>query len=345
MTTRKRLQRWIGTHPILWLIASRLVGALVVLVVLSVLVFALIQIAPGDIATNLVGIKYATPDALAAVREQYGLDLPVWQQYVAWLGRVLEGDLGTSIRNQTSVATVLAERVPATAQLAGIAFVLALVTAVPLGLLSAVRAGTWPDRLANLVALVGVSAPAFAVAILLLYTFALRFGWFPLYGIGDGGIDTLHHLVLPAVTLALGLFAIILKMTRTAVLRELDRDYVTFARARGIGTATVLRLVLRNAAAPIITGAGLVLTYLVGGAIFVETVFALPGLGTLIQDAVLFKDIPVVQATTLLVAGAIALVTFGTDLICKLIDPRSRVARSAADAADSPDVLAVSAAR
>jgi peptide/nickel transport system permease protein len=306
------------------MLAVRVLGTVAVLLVLSVLVFSLMHLAPGDIVKTLLGTRPASPEAVAAIREQYHLDDPLPLQYLQWLGGFVTGDLGQSIRLQTPVATAIGQRVGLTAALCALAFVLALVVAVPLGVQSAVRAGGWSDRAATGFAIVGLSAPTFAVGLLLLYVFAYYIRLFPVYGAGRGGLDTLWHLVLPAVTLAIGLGAIILKLTRTAMLRELETDYVTSARARGISEPVVRRIALRNAAIPIVTGAGLVLTFLVGGTVLAETTYALPGLGTLLQDSVLFKDIAVVQSLTLLIAIVIAVIALLADLAYLLLDPRIR---------------------
>lgn len=306
------------------LLTVRVLGVLAVLLVLSVVIFSLMHLAPGDIVKNLLGNRPASPEAVAAIREQYHLDDPVWLQYLKWLGAFLVGDLGQSIRLQVPVADAIAQRVGITMLLCGLAFVVALAVAVPLGVQSAVRAGGWTDRAASSLAVVGLSAPTFAVGLLLLYVFAYYLRLFPVYGAGSGGLDTLWHLVLPAVTLALGLGAIIVKLTRTAMLRELESDYVTSARARGIPESQVRRIALRNAAIPIVTGASLVLTFLVGGTVLAETTYALPGLGTLLQDSVLFKDIAVVQSLTLLVAVVIAVIALLADLAYLMLDPRIR---------------------
>ncbi|WP_375237203.1 ABC transporter permease [Microbacterium schleiferi] len=306
------------------MLAVRVLGMLGVLLVLSFIVFSLMYLAPGDIVKNLLGNRPSSPDAVAAIRAQYHLDDPFLVQYVRWLGGFVTGDLGESIRLQTSVADAISSRVGLTAALCGIAFVIALVVAIPLGVRSAVRAGGVSDRTASALAVVGLSAPTFAVGLLLLYVFAYYLPVFPVYGAGSGGLDTLWHLVLPAITLALGLGAIILKLTRTAMLRELEADYVTSARARGLSERSVQRIALRNAAIPIVTGASLVLTFLVGGTVLAETTFALPGLGTLLQDSVLFKDIAVVQSLTLLVAIVIAVIALLADIAYILLDPRVR---------------------
>ncbi|MFP5359961.1 MAG: ABC transporter permease [Actinomycetes bacterium] len=321
LTTRARApRRW----PLGRMVAVRVLGVLGVLWVLSMVVFAMMYLAPGDLVKNLLGNRPSTPEAIAAVREQYRLDDSVVEQYLHWLGGVLTGDLGQSIRLQVPVIDAIGDRLPLTAALSALAFLIAVAVAVPLGVRSAVKAGGWLDRTGGALAVLGLSAPTFAVGLVLLYLFAYYVPIFPIYGGGDGGLDTLRHLVLPAVTLALGLGAIIVKLTRTAMLRELESDYVTFARARGLSPRVVNRLALRNAAIPIVTGASLVLTFLVGGTVLAETTFALPGLGTLLQDSVLFKDLPVVQSLTLFVAAVIAVIALLADVAYLLLDPRVR---------------------
>ncbi|GAA1517772.1 ABC transporter permease [Agromyces terreus] len=306
------------------MLAVRVLGMLAILLVLSFIVFSMMYLAPGDLVKTLLGNRPASPEAVAAIREQYHLDDPFLVQYFTWLGGVLTGDLGESIRLQVPVADAIASRLPVTLALCAVAFVLALAVSIPLGVASAVHAGRPVDRVGSALGIVGLSAPTFAVGLLLLYVFAYYVPIFPVYGAGDGGLDTLYHLVLPGITLALGLGAIVLKLTRTALLRELDADYVTSARARGIDDRVVHRLALRNALIPIVTGASLVLTFLVGGTVLAETTFALPGIGLLLQDSVLFKDIAVVQALTLLIAVAIAVIALLADLAYLLLDPRVR---------------------
>ena len=306
------------------MLAVRVLGTAAVLFVLSIIIFAMMYLAPGDIVRNLLGNRPSSPEAVAAVRAQYHLDDAVVVQYVRWLSGFVTGDLGESIRLQVPVAEAIGGRVAVTAALCGLAFVLSLIVAVPLGVRSAVTAGGAFDRVANSGGVIGLSAPTFAIGLLLLYVFAYYLPIFPVYGAGDEGLDRLWHLVLPAVTLALGLGAIILKLTRTAMIRELESDYVTSARARGLTPRAVERIALRNAAIPIVTGASLVLTFLVGGTVLAETTYSIPGLGTLLQDSVLFKDIAVVQSLTLLVAIVIAVIALLADLAYILLDPRVR---------------------
>ncbi|WP_228372793.1 ABC transporter permease [Demequina subtropica] len=317
--TRARASR---LRPLGRMLAARVLGVLGVLFVLSIIVFAMMYLAPGDIVKNLLGNRPANPDVVAAVREQYRLDDPVVVQYLTWLKGFVTGDFGESIRLQVPVAQAIGDRIAITAALCGLAFLVSVIVAVPLGVRSAVKAGGWVDRAGNALSILGLSAPTFAIGLVLLYLFAYYVPIFPVYGGGDGGLDTLRHLVLPAVTLALGLGAIIVKLTRTAMLRELESDYVTFARSRGLGERMVRRIALRNAAIPIVTGASLVLTFLVGGTVLAETTYALPGIGTLLQDSVLFKDIAVVQSLTLLVAVVIAVIALLADLAYLLLDPR-----------------------
>lgn len=302
----------------------RVASVVLILLILSFLTFTLLYLAPGDLVKNLLGNRPSTPEAIAAVRAQYHLDDPFLIRYLDWLLAALRGDFGISIRLQQPVTTVIASRFGVTAGLIGLSFLIALVTAIPLGILSAARNGTRVDRTASAVSLFGLSAPSFALAILSITVLAIWIPLFPAYGAGDGGIDRLWHLVLPSVVLAAGIGAILMRMTRAAVLRELESDAITFARARGISESNIQRIALRAALIPIVTSAGLILTFIIGGTIIVETVFALPGIGQLLQEAVLFKDLPVVQAITLLVAAAIAIITIVVDVSYMLLDPRVR---------------------
>ncbi|MEZ0075932.1 ABC transporter permease [Planotetraspora sp. GP83] len=305
--------------------ALRRTGAtLLLLLALSLLVFGLLYLAPGDIARNLLGTRNVTPEALAQVRALHHLDEPFLQQYWRWLSRAAAGDFGTSIRTGGPIGPTMLDRTGVTAATAGLAFLLSVLSGVPAGIASAMRRGRWPDRFLVGLSVVGVSAPGFAVGLLALYVFALGLGWFPLYGTGTGFLDGLWHLVLPAAALALGLGAFVVKLTRAAVIRELDQDYVTFARGRGLSERTVLRVVLRNAAIPIVTSLGLMVAYLFGGTVLIEVTFALPGLGSLMEESVLFKDIPVVQALTLVVAAVVSAAALLVDLSYLLIDPRVR---------------------
>ncbi len=306
------------------IVVRRLAATAGLLVVLSVIVFSLLHLAPGDLALTLIGNRKVTPEAVAAIRAAYHLDDPLVVQYWSWLSGVLHGDLGVSVRTASPVTTMISERVGYTLLLAAMAGVIAVAVGIPVGVWAARRRGGLADRLVVGVSIVGVSPPAFAVSLVLLYVLALRLGWFPVYGIGTGFADVVWHLTLPAVALAAGLTAMVVKITRAAVARELDEDYVTFARARGLSRWAVARLYLANAAGPVLTSVGLTLTYLVGGAVLIEVTFALPGLGSLLVDSISFKDVPVVQAVTLLVAAMIAIISLLVDLGQLATDARLR---------------------
>lgn len=303
---------------------GRLLATAALLLTLSFIVFALLQLTPGDPAQNLLGVRASTPEAIAEIREQYHLDEPFVTQYLLWLDGVVQGDFGQSIRSGESVGSLIADRVLLTFQLAAFAFLMTVVIAVPLGVVIAWRSGGLLDRGATTGAIVGVGAPSYAVGLLLLYVFGVRLGSFPVYGSGDSGADRLWHLTLPAITLAIGLGALVLKLTRTAVLAELNQDYVVFAWSRGLSSRQIRRLVLRNAMLPIVTSLGLVFTFLFGGTILVEVTFALQGIGSLLAGSVTFKDVPVVQAITLITAAVIALTALAVDLFSFAADPRVR---------------------
>ncbi len=306
------------------MLTLRLLGVFLIVVVLSVLIFGMMHLIPGDLVRNLLGLRPASPETIAAIREQYRLDDPIWLQYLNWLGNALQGDLGVSIRYQVPVADAIASRIPLTAMLAVMAMIIAAVTAIPLGVIAARRHQSAVDQVVTGFSVIGLSAPAFVVSLLLLYVFAYYLPIFPVYGGGTDFASRVYHLVLPSIALAVGLAAILMRLTRAAMIESLASDYVTFARSRGLSELTVLGLALRNSSIPIITAAGLVFTYVIGGTILVETAFALPGLGLMLQDAVLFKDIALVQALVLLIAVVIALITVAIDLTYAVIDPRVR---------------------
>ncbi|MFB6815211.1 ABC transporter permease [Streptomyces sp. NPDC056347] len=310
-------------------VIRRLAGTAALLLVLSPAVFALLRFAPGDPARTLLGTRSATPEALASVRAAHHLDEPFVTQYARWLTGAFGGDLGTSIRTGESVAAALGERLAVTGQLVLAGFAVALLLGLPLGVLAGLRARRPVDRAVQSLGVLALSTPAFAGGLLLIYVFSLMLGWLPAYGPGTGGTDRLLHLLLPGITLGLAVTAVLIKLVRAAVIRELAREHVTFALARGVPTRTVLfRYVLRGTAVPVTTGIGLVLAYLLAGTVLVEQVFALPGLGQLLVQSVTFKDVPVVQAEALLLAALICLATLVTDLTHPLVDPRLRTGRT-----------------
>jgi peptide/nickel transport system permease protein len=314
----------IRAHPTVAFVARRLIGLAIVLIAISFLVFSLLYIAPGSVEQILLGnSKTADPATIHAIRQQYHLDDPFFVQYLRWAEGALHLDFGVSVRTGEPVLRGITTRLGLTAELAGLAFLLTLVCGVPLGMIAAVRRRRPADRAIVFGSIVGLSAPAFASGILLLYVFAVRLGWFPVFGRGSGLWDSIHHLALPAIALSLTALGLVLKITRAAFVSELEQDYVTFAYARGIPHRRVLfGFVLRNAATPIVTAAGLVLAYMLAGSVLVEVTFALPGIGSLLIESITARDLPMVQGLAMLIAATVVLVNLVVDLLYQIIDPR-----------------------
>ena len=306
-------------------ILRRLAGAAVVLTLLSFLVFSLLYLVPGDPVKILVGTRRLTPEVRPAVTARYGLDEPLVVRYWHWLTHALTGDFGDSVRSATPVTDVLASRVSLTAWLTIGAFILAVAVGIPLGIAAARRRGSWVDRTIVGWSVVGVSAPGFALGLVLLYVFGLMLGWFPVFGEGSGLADTLWHLALPSIALATGIGAMLVRITRAAVGAELSQDYVTFARSRGVPHRRITAMYVRGAALPTITSAGPILGTLFGSTVLVEEAFSLPGLGQLLADSITYKDVPVVQAIALLVAFVIIGVTLIVDVAAFAVDPRQTI--------------------
>jgi peptide/nickel transport system permease protein len=291
----------------------------------SVAVFALLWLAPGDPAQILLGTRAATPEALAAVRAQHGLDDPVVTQFLNWLAGVVRFDFGESIQFRLPVTSLLAERAPVTIELALFAIMIVVAVGVPAGMLAAARRGRASDRSLTGLSTLSVSAPPFALGILLLSIFGAELGWFPVFGAGDEGLDRVWHLTLPALALAAGQAAVVIRQTRASALNVYGRDYLTFARARGLSASRVWgRYAVANAALPVVTTVGLLLASGVTGAVLVEQTFSLKGIGALAVTAVNSKDIPVVQAISVIVAVAVVLGNLMVDLVQVWLDPRVR---------------------
>jgi peptide/nickel transport system permease protein len=306
-------------------IAKRVTEFIVSIVILSFVIFSLLYIAPGDPARSLVGVKKVTPELLASIRAEYHLDDPFFSQYGRWLDNAIHLDFGESIRSGTSVTDAVAPHAAVTFKIVLISLIFSILLGVIFGVISAKGRGKLRDGAINVVSLVGTSAPSFAVGLLFLYLFAWRLGWFPIYGLGKGGIiDELWHLALPAITLTFGVGAMVIKITRSAILSEVDSDYTTFLRARSIPPYRITVAQLKNASAPILTSAGLVLATLFGGTVLIETVFAIPGLGNLLATSVTFHDVPVVQFIALMLAFFICAASMIVDICVYLIDPNTR---------------------
>ena len=303
-------------------VARRLAATGVVVLIVSFGVFSLLHLSPGSVEQTLLGNRPASPQSVAAIRAEYHLDDPLLVQYGRWLGGVFQGDLGSSIRSGEAVTAAVGRTLPLTLQLTVLGSVLTLLVGLPLGIAAALRHGRVVDRGIVAASIAGVSTPPFAAALILLYVFAVRADWFPVYGAGDGIADRVHHLVLPAVALALANIGLMVRVTRAAMVRELAQDYVVFALGRGISRSATVRYALRNSLVPILTASGLIVTSTLVGTVLVEVAFALPGLGTQLVSAVTFKDVPVVQAIALLLTVAIGIINLVVDAAYALIDPR-----------------------
>lgn len=306
-------------------ILRRFAVAIPLLLVISFGVFALVHLAPGDPVRSLLGARPSDPATLAAIRERYHLDDPFIVQYGKWLWEVLRGNLGVSIQGNRLVTTTIKDRLGVTIFLTVFSAILVLGLGVLLGAVAAFRRGTRLDQIVVMFGVFGISSPAFVTGIFLLYFFGALLHWFPIFGPGKWFLDRGWHLTLPALALAFSVMAIVIKITRTAMLEELDRDYVTFARARGLSLRRIVfAYVLRNALVPVITAAGLIVVGLVSGAIYVEVTFSLPGLGALTVDAVQKRDIPMIQGTTMFFSCFVVLINLVIDVIYILINPRIR---------------------
>ena len=309
---------------------KRLIGALPVLFGVSVVIFALMHMIPGDITSALLG-PMATEAAREQLRHALGLDQPLLVQYVKWLTTVLSGDFGMSIATSLPVSHLVLPKFGNTVVLAAASLFLSLVVGFGVGVFAAARAGSKFDRATMSITLVFGSIPPYWLGLVLVMIFALTLRWLPTTGMYDiidpGGLrDLLRHLVLPAVATAAAPAAIITRMVRTSMVEILGQDYVRVARAKGIPRRIILwRHVLRNALPPIATIAGLQLGYLLGGALFTEVVFAWPGLGYQLDSSIVARDVPVVQAAVMLIALMFVLVNLAVDMLNAIIDPRIRV--------------------
>jgi peptide/nickel transport system permease protein len=302
-------------------LVARLVSFVPVIVGVSILVFLMLHLVPGDPVSALVGDAPLPASELERLREQYGLNDPLYVQYGRFVGNALRGDLGRSLRTKRPVMEEIAEQLPQTIALAVVAMIFAIVLGVVLGVIAATHQHTWIDALSSVVALLSVSMPSFWLGLMLIFVFALGLGWFP--ATGQGGIE---RLVLPAVTLGWFAAAIIARLVRSSMLEVLRQEYVLTARAKGLRESLVVyRHALRNALIPTVTIVGLQFGTLLGGAVIVETVFARQGLGRLIVGGILQKDFPIVQGAVLITALVYVLANFLVDLVYAALDPRIRM--------------------
>ncbi|MCA1243425.1 ABC transporter permease [Stappia stellulata] len=330
-------------------LAERLLHLVPVLLGVSVIVFLMMALTPGDPVDIMIGDQNVTPEQEQAMREDLGLDLPVHRQFFVFLGNAVQGDFGTSFYHRRPVLDVIVERLPATIELSLVALIIALVTAIPLGVLAAIRRNSILDKMATVGSLLGVSLPGFWFGILLLMLFAVHLQLLPVSGrIGfdseiepithfllidtllrgrpDAFWDAFKHILLPAITLGLPMTAILMRVTRTSMLEVMRQDYIVFAEAKGLKRGRILfRHALKNALIPTVSVAAIETGSLLGGNMIVETVFGWPGLGRLVVESVFLRNYPLVQAAVLFYAVTYVLLNFIADILYTTLNPRVKL--------------------
>ncbi len=306
---------------------KRVLAVIPVLAIVAVIVFLLLRLAPGDPAVIIAGDTASAQD-IEQVRHTLGLDRPLLEQFVVWIGHIVRGDFGTSVFTGMPVAEMILQRVEPTLWIAALTMLFAVVFAVPMGILAAWKAGTWVDRAVSGLAVAAFSLPVFVIGYGLVYGFSTHLGWFPVQGfkpLSDGLLPFIRHLALPVVSGGLIYMALLARMTRSTMLEVLAEDYIRTARAKGLSSRRLLlRHALKNAAVPIVTTIGLGIAMLLSGVIVTESVFAIPGIGRLTVDSILRRDYPVIQGIVLVTAAVYVFINLVIDLLYGLFDPRIR---------------------
>jgi peptide/nickel transport system permease protein len=306
-------------------ILSRLISMIPVLILVSLVVFFIVHLTPGDPALVMLG-EERNPETLAAMRHELGLDLPIPVQYGIWFGNVLRGDLGHSIRNHQPVLEAIIQRLPTTIELTLFALLISLGIAIPTGIISATRRGSGSDLVATTLALLGVSMPSFFLAILLIFAFSLYLRWLPPIGftpILEDPVANLKGMILPSITLGTATAAIVARLTRSSLLEVLNQEYVRTARAKGLSERTVIwGHALKNAMIPVLTIVGLQVGALLGGAVITETIFVLPGVGRLAVDSIFSRDFPILQGVVLFISLVYLFANLAVDVLYAFLDPR-----------------------
>ncbi len=295
--------------------------------VVSLIVFMLLHLTPGDPAAVMAGDQ-ATVQDIESIRKQLGLDRPIYEQFFIWIGNLVQGNLGTSLFSNLEVSTLIAQRLEPTIILTLMTMVIAILVAIPIGVIAAWRVQTWIDRTVMAFSVLGFSVPNFVVGYTFIYLLAIGLGWFPVQGYKDlthGFWISLHSLFLPSLTLSLGYIALIARITRTSMLEVLSQDYIRTARAKGVSSARLLFFhALRNSSIPIVTVIGIGFALVISGVVVTETVFNIPGLGRLIVDAILNRDYPVIQAMIMIFSGVYVVLNVLIDITYSILDPRIR---------------------
>lgn len=309
------------------LILSRLLAAIPVMGVVAVFVFLLLRLSPGDPAAIMAG-DVATPENIAAIRADLGLDRPIPEQFVTWISQLAQGDLGKSVLSKQPVATMIGQRLEPTISLAIVTLIFSILVAVPIGILAAWRQGSWFDRGIMALSVAGFSIPVFVLGYILIYVFSMKLDLLPVQGyasLSQGLPAFLERIVLPMVTLSFIYIALFARITRAAMLEVLGEDYIRTAHAKGLKERVVLvKHALRNAAIPIVSVIGIGFALLIGGVVITETVFNIPGVGRLVVEAVLARDYPIIQGIILMFSGVYVLINLAIDVAYVLLDPRIR---------------------
>jgi len=311
-------------------LARRLVQVPFVLLVVSLMTFLITRATPGDPVQIMLGMQ-TSPDAAAAMRAEFNLDKPLPVQYVLWVGKVLTGDLGRSIRLNDTVTSLLAERFPISLQLASAALIFALVVSIPLGILAALRRNSWIDYLCTGYTVLGFAVPNFGLALILIYIFSIRLDWLPITGIGStqaaasGFWDYVRPFVIPAIALGTLQTAIFTRLLRSSMIDVLSQDYIRTAKAKGLMPGTIILVhALKNAMIPFVTMVAVQFGYMIGIQVTIEYIFAVPGMGSAVLNAVVNRDFPVIQGFTLVIAAFFLLANIVADLLYSVFDPRIR---------------------
>ncbi len=319
-----------ATQALIRFLAGRLLAAVPVLFIVSLLTFVLIYFVPGDIASELAG-PGAGPEETARIRAIYGLDRPFHERLIGWYGDLLRGDLGQSVLLRRSVTTAIIERLPITLSLTGLALLFSVIIGIAAGVLAAMRVNTWVDQATMTVALAGLSLPDFWLGLVMIYFFAVQLGWLPTGGYVDFTVSPLgwlRSMAMPAAALALTQVGLLARMTRASMLDVLRQDFMRTARAKGLPDRIVIgRHALANVMIPVVTVIGLSVGILLGGAVVIEQVFSIPGVGRLIIGGILRRDFPVIQGGLLLTATIFVLVNLLVDVLYAVVDPRVRYDR------------------
>jgi peptide/nickel transport system permease protein len=303
-------------------VLRRLLFMIPVFLLISLFVFFMVRLVPGDPAIMILGQR-ATEENVALLREKLHLNDPIWVQYSVFLGNLLRGDLGDSMRQQRPVAAILSERLPATLFLVAYSGILSVLLSAPLATVAALKRGTWVDQVVRLYVLLALAMPAYWIGMMLLQLFAVKTHLFPVAGYGEGFLGHLESLFLPALSLSLAVSSILIRSLRNSIIETMGADYVRTARAKGLGSRAVfIWHVLRNSAMATATILAVNLAFMVGGTVIIESIFAIPGIGSLIVKAIFDRDYPIIQGVTLAVGVMVLFINLLTDLSYAVLDPR-----------------------